>query len=354
MRCAGLLWLLVGCRSVLGLEEPIRAERDAAMDVSDAPAPVDASLCFGSFTVVCLETLPLAPLGFGTSAEVDTDVSTACATTTNNVDACVLAGRSITISTAVTLSAVGSKPLILLATDGSITIAAGGTVNVSSKLGGASTGAGFGRGACNAATTPGSSAGGPGGSFGGKGGNGGLAGGTGTGQAGATTNLATMLRGGCAGANAGPGGSPGTGGKGGGAVELISSLAIDVAGTINASGAGGTSGGTSGNAGGGGGGSGGAIVLAAPDVVVSGLVFANGGGGGGGEKGVAGTDPSPPTRGAGGDGGVGGDGGDGSLGGIGSSGENSGNGGGGGGGGAGIIHTTDPTPPSTGISPPFA
>lgn len=102
--------------------------------------------------------------------------------------------------------------------------------------------------------------------------------------------------GGCPGAaggrNTGSAIEGGAGGKGGGAVYLISAVAIGIAtgAGINAGGEGGGGGlaaGTEGDAGGGGGGSGGSIFLEAPVIRSEGTLAANGGAGGEGSDGGA-------------------------------------------------------------------
>jgi len=95
------------------------------------------------------------------------------------------------------------------------------------------------------------------------------------------------LYGGCGGgAGGGPdthgkvGGHGGYGGGGGGAVQLSANGSVQISGKIITPGAGGEGG--HGGGGGGGGGSGGAILLEGRQVVVSGVLAANGGGGGSG------------------------------------------------------------------------
>ncbi|MDQ3299598.1 MAG: hypothetical protein M3619_23715 [Myxococcota bacterium] len=170
--------------------------------------------------------------------------------------------------------------------------------------------------------------------------------------------------GGCdGGAGGAANGGSGAGGDGGGAVVISSgtSIAISATGKLNVGGSGGRGGGGNGR-GGGGGGSGGMILLESANVMVRGVLAANGGGGGEGNttgnpglSGLASADPAP--GGIDGDG-NGGDGAPGSAGAvlIGTTSSDAQNGGGGGGGGgAGYIAIRCPLPmiTSSTISPPY-
>ena len=316
----------------------------------DAPAvPADAQQCFGSGVVhVCLVTLPAAARVYSTNTQIDTD-SASCEATTNPeaVGLCVIAGAGIQIDAGRTLSARGSKPLVLVST---MNITVAGTLDVSSHA--ATTGAGAEPVAANAcvlgtqATAGGSSGGGYGGSFGGRGANGESNDGGNGGVAPPIVSTVATLRGGCAGGHSIVQTSTAQGGHGGGAVALVAAGMIQITGSINASGSGGRQGQFQ-DQGAGGGGSGGMIVLDAPQITNSGSVFANGGGGGEGNSSVGGAPGGEPTAattaapGGAGNTSSGGDGGTGSLGGNGGAppgnANNSGGGGGGGGGGAGVI-----------------
>jgi hypothetical protein len=319
-------------------------------DATDGPVAIDGAIDVASDSRACWGT-GIAQVCFATSqptgtvtlsGALNTTTSSLCATDVVGAEAanwCVIAGTDVTVTSA-GLAATGNKVLVLLATN-ALTI--DGTLDVASHRGG-NLGAGAGLGTCNAGTAPGAPGGGAGGSFGDLGGDGS---GTGKGTTGAKPAAPTAVRSGCEG-QPGNGPTPGARGRGGGAVMLVADAVLQGAGTINASGAsggGGTPG--SGNAsGGGGGGSGGMIVLAAPSITLSGLVFANGGSGGEGSgtgsgTGNPGTDPTGAAAATGGNGGSssGGDGGDGGAAGAttGGPGGTATNGGGGGGGSVGIV-----------------
>jgi hypothetical protein len=252
-------------------------------DGPDTPDGATGSFCFGQFASVCLATLPTVPFTIGGGDNtVTTDTPCEVTTTESTImNACVVAGTTITIDGR--LTGIGSRPLILLATEGSILIPAGGTVDVSSHRTAAARGAGANPiGGCAGGMAATGSGGGAGGSFGGLGGEGGTGNNAGAGAAN-PIEVPTTLRGGC------PGGAGGTpigsmdGGDGGGGVLLIAT-SIMVDGSINASGEGGL-GGSGANTiprGGAGGGSGGMIVFDASMLIVGANagVMAQGGGGG--------------------------------------------------------------------------
>jgi len=310
----------------------------------DAP---DARFCFGSgFVRVCLVDPPSAVLVLGADMTLDTDSSPLCSAS-DHPDLCVVAGTVVAVSGA--LRATGARPLVLLSAS---TLQVSGSVDVASRRSDATLGAGADSSDC-ATPPPDTTSGGPGGSFGGAGGAGAsssMGGGTAAPPAGAVSTV----RGGCAGTAGGSIGSPGgAGGHGGGAVVLIAA-ALDVDGTLNASGAGG-SGGTLGGFGGGGG-SGGLIVLGADQVRIASTasVFANGGGGGAsGAAGVGnpGQDPREPGTAAAGGTGISGSGGAGSVGARldGVAGQDFG---GGGGGAAGVIRVFGGGGATGNVSPP--
>ncbi|MGE5182327.1 MAG: hypothetical protein ACM31C_09715 [Acidobacteriota bacterium] len=359
MRAAIALASLAACGSKVNPEYCAKhpddhhycAYLDAAIDTVDAPA-----LCLGSDTFALCVDPPAAPVTL--TADLDTDLSPLCLAmqpptwkAAGQPDACVIAGTTIDVPMVV---AHGGRPLVLVAAD-TITVTG---LDVSSRRGATSVGAGYAPGACAAfAGAPGADnnggGGGAGGSFVTAGGGGGT-GDTGFGGAGSAAPVVmspTLLQGGCPGQDGGASGATGgTGGAGGGAVYVVAGGGIDLTGaTIDASGASGVGGGKS--AGGGGGGSGGMIVLHASTIGTSGaLLVANGAGGGaggsGGSAGSSGSDPDPATpltaapggTGAGG-GGSGGNGFAGSTAAQPGANALTGNAGGGGGGGGGYIQS---------------
>jgi hypothetical protein len=378
MRGVVLAASLAGCNfshGVLPADAPGPGDdaSDAANVLDDAAIDAPPELCFGTDPItICFEQPLTTPLVV-TTRTIDTGGTDCMAyTSPQSVDACVLAGSSITIDAGVTLTGQGEKPLILVSAS-TITIAGGGTVDVASRRG-QPLGAGADMPGCSDGTAPSGTVsqvgGGWGGSFGAKGGDGGDGSGDNGGKASAAIVPAT-LRGGCPGSDGANSDVAGGRGHGGGAVALIAKSAIQIAGIVNASGSAGGGGqqGVGSSGGGGGGGSGGMIRLDAMTVTVSGQVFANGGGGGEGASssndGGAGLESTAPGgAGAGGSGGAGsgGDGGSGSfadmIGGFtGANGSNISGSGGGGGGSAGVIQlvgtgvgTADPTivaPPPT-------
>ncbi len=323
---------------------------DASIDV----AMVGSAACFDADGVTLHVCLASPPSGSNnpSSTTIDTSqVGGACEPLAPASDpACVMSGDTITIADAVTLSASGSQPLVLIANQISIA----GTIDVASYTSGTHAGklgplANYDM--CLAGTAPTGRGGGAGGSFGTQGAGGGsnAIGDTG-GAVGGT--LALALHGGCPGQVGGEQG--GTAGAGGGVVVLIApTIEIAGTGTIDASGAGGGGAATLNTRGGGGGGSGGLVVLSSTAITISGgQVFANGGGGGGGTQTTTpggnggdpvGADALAPGGAGGGDAGAGGVGFYSSAATpvpatAGSPGTNGSDGGGGGGGGAGIIH----------------
>jgi hypothetical protein len=321
------------------------AALDAAPVVDAAILP-DAQLCYGVGVVkVCFPALPSGTVNLpGGVNPLDTSVNASCTLVVaqqGGPPLCVIAGTTVTVSG--TLVAIGTRPLVLVATD-VLTVSSSGTIDVSSISGnGARRGAGGSAAECSHSDSgqndSGGAGGGAGGSFGTVGGKGGtgdqnnsaLPIGSGLGGTAGTVQIApTVLHGGCAGGAGGAGSvdprdTGGAGGDGGGAVYLIagSRIAIDNNGNVFASGAGGrvTAGAGGRQEGAGGGGSGGMIGLGAPTIQVQGRVVANGGGGGGGGGNVGGTsggngstmqwnqravagagDPVPPPNGPAGDG----------------------------------------------------
>jgi hypothetical protein len=319
------------------------------------PSPMEGCHGTTSYSRACLVSEPTSSLTL--SGRIDTATAPCRPTRPGTAaGACVLAGTTVSLGDTVV---VGPRPLLIVATAGVLTL--DGALDAGSHSGG-EIGAGAGGNTCQIGLAATSRGGGQGGSFGFKGGDGGDGdqdavrsdGGT----AGEPTALEGKLRGGCPGAS-GRGANGGAGGAAGGAIALVSSVRVEMSGWINASGAAGAHG-TAGaeGAGGGGGGSGGMVVLDAPQLQLSGRLFAVGGGGGGASDrdnaGVPGGDVTPPNLGTGGrGGGDAGAGGNGSEIGNGGTGRNSsgggglpgggGNraGGGGGGGGGGVILLTD-------------
>jgi hypothetical protein len=275
------------------------SDADVEIDAPDAFTG-DGSACYGTGLVRACFDAP--PTGNQTlNATINTTSSTLCDTDPRNAAWCVIAGATISVQGTVT--ATGTKPLVLVST-GTITVS--GVLDVASHRAVGSVGAGANPTACLAGTAPTMNSGGAGGSFGGTGGTGAATGGGAGGVAAAAMTSPTALRGGCPGQKGGSTGG-GNGGNGGGATFLIAS-SISVIGSINASGSGGINANANSSSGGGGGGAGGYIGLEAQTVTIAGQVFANGGGGGEASgtssTGVPGGDsPDALTPGAGGAGG---------------------------------------------------
>jgi hypothetical protein len=355
------LWLClaIGCSfehaAPVGNNTADGGSADGALPNDDSSMiSADAGLCW-SVAGVSLNVCLTEPLGGTINITNDTSIDT---TTNGNSpltckplmagssDVCVIAAQTITIDAETTLSATGTRPLVLLATTLTLT---GAGVDVASHRGGqqgaASTMVG-----CDSGAPATAAGGGQGGSFGGKGGDGGNQDGQSNSRGRAGNVLAvTTLRGGCPG-GAGGGGNPGA--QGGGAVALVADTISAASARINASGAGAV-GGDQGDEGGSGAGAGGMIVLAAGTISVntSTEIFANGGHGGGGSSsgsaGEPGGDPTSPASGGGGGNGPD-NAGNGGAGfpltfRNGQSGTGSNDGGGGGGGGAGIIKVVSPS-----------
>lgn len=365
------------CAPMADMATPLDAGTNPSIDARPDARP-NAPGCFGTDPfVICLAALPTAPLSISLTTTIDTTNSSKCVATTSSSSAgyCVVAATTIAITER--LRGIGSKPLVLLATDSITVSTANGWIDVGNHRGDADLGAGADPATCLAGTGPGASSGGAGGSFTGTGGSGGSpAGFEGLGgqAASGNTNI-TALRGGCAG-QAGDGGAPG--GRGGGAVYLLAGTKIEITtGSnphtgINAAGEGGSHGVSSPSevvvhGGGAGGGSGGMILFDAPTITCNGLILASGGGGGEGNgatsQGNPGEDPTSIDPAAGGSGDLGG-----GNGGAGSSAVAAGNGtsgsngqidnlgdkgaGGGGGGGAGLIKAPAGANLGTQVSPP--
>ncbi len=283
-----LLLFATGCKALFGLEDP--TQRPDGPPVPD----VDARLQWGTDVEITLDAAPTAAID-DLSGAFDTGTAPAC--DPNIAAYCVVAGTDVTLPAGKTLVVTGPRPLIVIAL-GTLTVA--GTLDAGSTSVPLKSAPAAGATTCSPfAAAPSSRGGGAGGSFAGAGGAGAGAINPTTGNGGSPAAIVTSIefRAGCRGQD---GGNPtanryGLGGLGGGAIYLLAGTAIEITGTVNASGAAGTGGecidgGTScadslGAANGaGGGGSGGMIVLEASAVRVTGLVFADGGGGGEGSS----------------------------------------------------------------------
>jgi hypothetical protein len=314
----------------------------------DAAFPI-GNFCLSNATVTaCLAEVPTTSLTISATRMIDTDKAGDCTpgTVSSSAQYCILAGSSITIAGGQTLSAHGSRPLVLMSS-GAITVT--GTIDVAGHLLGVPQAVGPGVPLCGAGLAPTNVGGGYGGSFGSLGGSGGADFNNDPGGVPSGTIVPTTLRGGCDGEAGLDNG--GRAGGGGGGLALLAVTTIQIDGVINASGGGG-GGSTTNTRGGGGGGAGGMIVIDAPMITgASGAkIFANGGSGGEGSGGLNGNngndapmDPNLPAVGgvggsAGGDGGTGANkDGLGNNAAVGGGTGTSASGGGGGGGGVGVI-----------------
>ncbi|MFN0253585.1 MAG: hypothetical protein ACKV2T_42350 [Kofleriaceae bacterium] len=344
--------VLTGCKGILGIENGVVSGDAALVDAtSDAliDVPPDTRTCWGTFQPICPMPVPTDVYAVSGFTVFDTLFQCPSIETIGGVEVCVKAARVITIAPGTTFQTVGSRHLVLVATE-QMTI--GGTLD---GWGGAAS-------SCNTVNATGTGAGGPGGSLLVFGGDGGASLSAGT-NPGAVVPAISTFRRGCPGGNGGsmspPGGSGGAGGSG---IFLVSpSIRITSSARINASGSGGVGGDN--DRGGGGGGSGGVIVFdtEALTIEAGAIVVALGGGGGGGGgagQGIAGTRagaimPVAPGLGGSGNAGASGDGGDATLA-IGNDGgtATNGRGGGGGGGAVGVILTTTTNVMNNGIVMP--
>lgn len=358
LRLSGLLALVAsGCGEVKAHTSDASSDSDSEDATVNEP---DASRCFGAQPFnVCLSELPTDPVTLPNM--LDTSDSPLCSTLqywqdVNQDPACFIVGTTITVPTS---RVVGSKPLVLVATN-SIEIVgymdAAGHNSPEYRPGVGAPGLpcpDFLRMPAQGSTAAG---GGAGGTFQTRAGAGG-SGAAGAYQGGvADVAIATpaTLRGGCDGQRGMAGqSSAGQDGAPGGAVYFVThgTISLSASAILNASGAGASSSGAT--AGGSGGGSGGMIVLHASALAIApgAVLIANGGGGssGGGANGpgTPGADPDPTQPLIAASGGVGG-GGSGGAGFVESAaamdGSNGGStaGGGGGGGGAGYIRANHP------------
>ncbi len=309
MRVLVLLFVLAGCRQLLGFDEPVPlagdgpsadSPADATPDGDDGPTS-DACTSFSSVIDTCVAT-PSDPLEIDVPTTYDTDTGqllsnqgssmpqhVVFSTDTGTIDA--VFATSISIGPTAALTVTGSRPVALVAT-GTITVE--GTIDLDAG------GAGVPFSGCNieiggdGQNDTGGGAGGGGGGFrgaGADGGNGDQDMGQSThGAGGQIVALPAAPRAGCAGGRGGNGNAPGgTAGVAGGAILIASESSVSVSGTISASGGGGQ-GGHAPDGGGAGGGSGGMIVIEASSLVVTGALVANGGGGGEGAANSNGND----------------------------------------------------------------
>ncbi len=227
--------------------------------------------------------------------------------------ATLLLATRFSVAANVKLSVFGDRPLIIIAQD---TLTVAGTLDVSSPttLTSSLAGPGSSPSACTGTSDDGASSdsggaryssGGAGGTFGSKGGNGGAAkssnpttvqnGGVASTPLGASMLTLTPLRGGCDGGNGGSSigfgsasGPKGISGRGGGAIQLSAGTKVLVSGQVFANGGGGFEGSSaSPYCGAGGAGSGGGILIDTPSLELSSstaALIAVGGGGGAGER----------------------------------------------------------------------
>ncbi len=260
------------------------------------PPPPDAA-CAATFIDLCSAGPPGGPVAVAGADFLNTDTDPRCRTypQPGGPDACLVYATDVTLSAGASLTAVGTRPLVIASV---ADLRIDGLIDVSSQRG-IQTGAGANYGGCPAGLAPendlGGAAGGAGGSFGGGGGTGGTGdidmslgndGSAIAGLAGAAQPSPAFVRGGCRGQDGGDegdfGGAGGSGGDSGGGVFLFSwgAVHVGVTAVIRATGAGG--GGGAVQAGGGGGGSGGFIGFEGTGVIVEGQLWIDGGGGGGG------------------------------------------------------------------------
>lgn len=193
--------------------------------------------------------------------------------------------ENLTINIDTELEITGDNPVVLVAqseivNEGRIYVAPGGNGGFGTSAGeivGLGPGAGTG--------IDGPVNGGGGGGFCGRGGNHGDGGGAGPTYG--TAELVPLM--------GGSSGGERNSGSGGGALQLVAGVSIDIGQTVTVPGAGGEDGG---------GGAGGSLLLEAPTIVLTGRVATNGGGGASGDKsdGVEGRDRADPAAGGQGNG----------------------------------------------------
>jgi hypothetical protein len=279
---------------------------DAAADV-DAAADIDASLDAAPHDIAHVaapdEALGTGDLELAADATIDTSALTISGVTLpagvelvaasqdgHASELAILRVRKLAILAGVTVTATGTRPLVILAE----TIMIDGVLDAGAHrgtpgAGGAPPQMGIGRGDDGSRDGSYNDGGGGGGGFGQPGAKGGDAGDASGGDGGLANGdqALSQLLGGSGGGGASTGGCDFTSpGAGGGALQLYArdSVSVGTMGVINAGGGGGSGGkscslqylaGT-------GGGSGGAIFVQAPTITNAGTIAANGGGGGGG------------------------------------------------------------------------
>ncbi|HUQ05795.1 MAG TPA: hypothetical protein VM261_25010 [Kofleriaceae bacterium] len=281
-----------------------------AGDDGDAAPVVDAAIDAAPHDIAHVaaadETLGTADLEVSADATIDTTALSisdvmlpagvelvAVAQDAGGPELAILRVRKLRILGGVTITARGSRPLVVLAD----IITIDGVLDAGARrerpgAGGAPPQMGVGHGADGSRDGLYADSGGGGGGFGQPGAKGGDSAGAGGGSGGDAhgDQVLSQLGGGSGGGGASTGGCDFTSpGAGGGALQLYArtAITIGVTGVINAGGGGGSGGkscalqylaGT-------GGGSGGAIFLQAPTITSAGVIAANGGAGGGGASG---------------------------------------------------------------------
>jgi hypothetical protein len=315
------VWLLalttIGCRSILGFDDPITVTDDASGPSCETWHPQGFDPCALGAPMPALHLRPGeyvydTTISGGRLFDSDRHVlfeSKLTLTQPDQSEIAVLSVNALAIDAGATVSTIGFKPLLVVAWS---TITVDGAIDAGSHVGvtdapvhtartvqfgaGANQACGVNTGGDGSAaiSTAGSNGGG-GGGFQGAGGAGARgAGASPPGGAGGAVVPALVIRGGCPGGPSGTAGPSATppatqgshalGGAGGGAIRLVAYDSITVEGSVSANGAGGAGAPQNSACGGGGGGSGGYVAFEAPYVAIgaSGIVTANGGGGGGG------------------------------------------------------------------------
>ena len=309
---------LGGCQAFFGLDHVDPLKVDAALDAKiymDAPpAGIVCAGVAGAPLHICAPEAMLQGVTYSTAIDINTDDDAMCtrveAAQNRQQALCLLIATDLTIDSAGSLTAHGSRPLVVVAMN-TLTIA--GAVDVSSHSGSNTIGAAADDSSCTIkngsvqAAGTNTSGGGAGGSFGSLGGAGGApaAGGALPASIGVDPTTLTLVRGGCIGGAGGTdhSGHTAAGGHSGGAVYLMGGTAVSISGAVRANGSGGQGGASTiatDYAGGAGGGTGGLIMIDTPSLTVTGVVMANGGAGGAGcsdnaSAGGPGADPSSPA-----------------------------------------------------------
>ena len=256
MRSVLALAALSGCQALFGVS-PVDPKSDASADAKVyLDAPPAGTVCAGVTGAplhICAQEVLLQGLTYSSDVDIDTDAGTLCTriepAAGEQGELCEVIATDLTIQPGATVSAHGSRPLVLVAMG---TLSIGGTVDVSSHASPDRRGAGADDAACPIANgsvqAPGASTsgGGAGGSFGGRGGAGGAPAGGVALMAPAPIDPATLtlVRGGCHGGAGGTDHSMHTapGGHSGGAVYLMAGTMLQLAGKVLANGSGGAGG----------------------------------------------------------------------------------------------------------------